>query len=159
MPALYRSGRQVEALDAYQEGRRILVEQLGIEPSRELQQLHGAILRQEAGLEAPGAATPSEDHFEQVLLALYSGRLVAVLGAEVAELATRLAQRVDYSDNGFGLPRVAQYVAVMKGSGPLYDELHTLLDADAGPTSIHRVFASLPPLPRRTGGPSHRLGT
>jgi DNA-binding SARP family transcriptional activator len=159
MLALYRSGRQAESLDAYQEGRRILVEQLGIEPSRELQQLHGAILRQEAGLEAPGAATPSEDHFEQVLLALFSGRLVAVLGAEVAELAARLAQRFDYADNGFSLPRVAQYVAVMKGSGPLYDELHALLDADAAPTPIHRFFASLPPLLRERGVPHQLLVT
>src|SRR5256886_12203561 len=155
MPALYRSGRQVEALEAYQEGRRILVEQLGIEPSRELQQLHGAILRQEAGLQAPDAAPPSEDHFEEVPLALFSGRLVAVLGAEVAELTTRLAQRFDYSDNGSSLPRVAQYVAVMKGSGPLYDELHSLLDAEAAPTPIHRLFASLPPLLRARGVPHH----
>jgi DNA-binding SARP family transcriptional activator len=51
--ALYRSGRQAEALQAYQDGRRILVDQLGIEPGRELQQLHGAILRQEAGLQPP----------------------------------------------------------------------------------------------------------
>jgi DNA-binding SARP family transcriptional activator len=159
MLALYRSGRQAESLDAYQEGRRILVEQLGIEPSRELQQLHGAILRQEAGLQAPGAAPPSEDHFEQVLLALFGGRLVAVLGAEVAELATRLAQRFDYSDNGFSLPRVAQYVAVMKGSGPLYDELHALLDADAMPTPIHRFFASLPPVLRERGLPHQLLVT
>jgi DNA-binding SARP family transcriptional activator len=156
MLALYRSGRQAESLDAYQEGRRILVEQLGIEPSRELQRLHGAILRQEVGLQTPDAAPPSEDHFEQVLLALNGGRLVAVLGAEVAELATRLAQRFDYSDNGVSLPRVAQYVAVMKGSGPLYDELHALLDADAAPTPIHRFFAALPPLLRERGVP-HQL--
>jgi DNA-binding SARP family transcriptional activator len=160
MLALYRSGRQAEALEAYQAGRRILVEQLGIEPSRELQQLHGAILRQEAGLQAPGAAPPSEDHFEEVLLALFSGRLVAVLGTEVADLASRLAQRFDYGDNGVSnLPRVAQYVAVMKGSGPLYDELHTLLDADAVPTPIHRFFASLPPLLRERAVPHQLLVT
>ncbi len=98
MLALYRSGRQAEALHAYQKARGILVEQLGIEPSRELQQLHGAILRQEAGLQAPDADPPSEDHFEEVLLALFEGRLVAVLGAEVADLATRLAQRFDYGE-------------------------------------------------------------
>jgi DNA-binding SARP family transcriptional activator len=160
MLALYRSGRQAEALEAYQDGRRILVEQLGIEPSRELQQLHGAILRQEAGLQAPDAAPPSEDHFEEVLLALFSGRLVAVLGTEVADLASRLAQRFDYGDNGVSsLPRVAQYVAVMKGSGPLYDELHALLDADAVPTAIHRFFASLPPLLRERGVPHQLLVT
>jgi DNA-binding SARP family transcriptional activator len=159
MLALYRSGRQAEALDAYQRARGILVEQLGIEPSRELQQLHGAILRQEAGLQAPDAAPPSEDHFEEVLSALFAGRLVAVLGAEVADLASRLAQRFDYAENGFSLPRVAQYVAVMKGSGPLYDELHALLDADAVPTPIHRLFASLPPLLRERGVPHQLLVT
>jgi DNA-binding SARP family transcriptional activator len=159
MLALYRSGRQAEALQAYQDGRALLVDQLGIEPSRELQQLHGAILRQDAGLQAPDATPPSEDHFEQVLLALFSGRLVAVLGAEVAEIATRLAQRFDYSEHGSSLPRVAQYVAVMKGSGPLYDELHSLLDADAMPTPIHRFFASLPPVLRERGVPHQLLVT
>ncbi len=73
MLALYRSGRQAEALHSYQKARGILVEQLGIEPSRELQQLHGAILRQEAGLQAPDADPPSEDHFAEVLLALFVG--------------------------------------------------------------------------------------
>jgi DNA-binding SARP family transcriptional activator len=159
MLALYRAGRQAEALQAYAEGRRILVDQLGIEPSRDLQQLHGAILRQEGGLEAPGAAPPAEDHFEQVLDALFQGRLVAVLGTEIGELTARLAQRFDYVENGYGLPRVAQYVAVMKGSGPLYDELHTLLDADAMPTPIHRFFASLPPLLRERGLPHQLLVT
>jgi DNA-binding SARP family transcriptional activator len=157
--ALYRSGRQAEALQTYQEGRRILVEQLGIEPSRELQQLHGAILRQEAGLEAPGPARPSQNHFDQVLEALYSGRLVAVLGTEIADLARRLAERFDFAENGFGLPQIAQYVSVMKGSGPLYDELHALLDAEAAPAPIHRFFASLPPLLRERGLPHQLLVT
>jgi DNA-binding SARP family transcriptional activator len=157
--ALYRSGRQAEALQAYQDGRRLLVEQLGIEPSRELQQLHGAILRQEAGLSAPDAAPPPEDHFDQVLKALFEGRLVAVLGADIADLATRLAERFEYAENGYGLPRIAQYVAVMKGSGPLYDELHVMLDADATPTPIHRFFASLPRVLRERGLPHQLLVT
>src|SRR5438093_7388220 len=40
MLALYRCGRHAEALDAYQAARRALVEELGIEPSRELRELH-----------------------------------------------------------------------------------------------------------------------
>jgi DNA-binding SARP family transcriptional activator len=159
MLALYRAGRQAEALQAYQEGRRLLVEQLGIEPTRELQQLHGAILRQEAGLQAPGAAAPSADHFQQVLSALFEGRLVTVLGADVADLATSLAERFDYAENSSGLPRIAQFIAVMKGSGPLYDELHALLAAEASPTPIHRFFASLPPRLRERGLPHQLLVT
>ena len=159
MLALYRGGRQAEALEAYAEGRRILVDQLGIEPSRDLQQLHGAILRQESELEAPGASPPAEGHFEQVLDALLEGRLVAVLGAEIGDLTARLAQRFDFIENGYGLPRVAQYVAVMKGSGPLYDELHAMLDAEALPTPIHRFFASLPPLLRARRVPHQLLVT
>jgi DNA-binding SARP family transcriptional activator len=159
MLALYRAGRQAEALQAYGEGRRILVDQLGIEPSRDLQHLHGAILRQESGLQAPDTAAPANDHFDQVLEAIFAGRLVAVLGAEIGDLTTRLAQRFDCIENGYGLPRVAQYVSVMKGSGPLYDELHALLDADAAPTPIHRVFAALPSLLRERGLPHQLLVT
>ena len=44
MLALYRSGRQAEALEVYQEFRRTLSEQLGLEPGRALQQLELAIL-------------------------------------------------------------------------------------------------------------------
>jgi DNA-binding SARP family transcriptional activator len=159
MLALYRSGRQAEALQTYQEGRRFLVDQLGIEPSRDLQQLHGAILRQDAGLEAPDAAPPSEGHFEQVVQALFEGRLVPVLGADVAELAARLAKRFDYGENGSSLPRIAQYVAVMRGSGPLYDELHALLEPESQPTAIHRFFASMPALLRQRGLPHQLLVT
>ena len=76
-----------------------------------------------------------------------------MLGADVAELAARLAQRFGYpADGGRELTRVAQYVAVMKGSGPLYDELHDAARRRAlPPTPLHRFFASLPPLLRERG--------
>jgi DNA-binding SARP family transcriptional activator len=159
MVALYRSGRQAEALQAYQEGRRFLVDQLGIEPSRDLQQLHGAVLRQDTALQAPGEVPPSEGHFEQVVRALFEGRLVPVLGADVAELAARLARRFDYGENGSSLPRVAQYIAVMRGSGPLYDELHALLEPESRPTAIHRFFAAAPSVLRERGLPHQLLVT
>jgi DNA-binding SARP family transcriptional activator len=77
MLALYRSGRQAEALDAYGAARRALVEELGIEPGRELRELQAAILEQDPGLDLrraveerrqrpaevkkpAGAGTPSE---------------------------------------------------------------------------------------------------
>lgn len=55
MAALYRGGRQAEALQVYREGRASLSEQLGIEPGPGLRELERAILRQDAEL---GAADP-----------------------------------------------------------------------------------------------------
>ena len=52
MLALYRSGRQAEALEAYQAARTTLVEELGIEPGRALRELQQAILGQDAELDA-----------------------------------------------------------------------------------------------------------
>ena len=50
MLALYRSGRQAEALDTYREARRALGEDLGVEPGEELRRLEAAILRQDPAL-------------------------------------------------------------------------------------------------------------
>jgi hypothetical protein len=56
MLALYRSGRQADALDAYRAARQALVDELGIEPSPGLQELERAVLRQDPGLTLdPGA--------------------------------------------------------------------------------------------------------
>src|SRR5438270_8367586 len=53
MLALYRAGRQADALDAYAEARKWLVDDLGIEPSEALQRLQQAILRHDPSLETP----------------------------------------------------------------------------------------------------------
>jgi DNA-binding SARP family transcriptional activator len=53
MLALYRAGRQSDALDAYRDARRLLVEELGLEPSPELRALEGALLRQDESLGLP----------------------------------------------------------------------------------------------------------
>ena len=51
MLALYRAGRQTEALDRYREGRALLVEQAGVEPGRDLHELERAILTHDPALE------------------------------------------------------------------------------------------------------------
>jgi len=56
MVALYRAGRQSEALRAYQDLRTILGEELGLEPDRTLQRLEGAILRHDPELDWPSSA-------------------------------------------------------------------------------------------------------
>ena len=59
MLALYRCGRQAEALAAYQEARDLLVDQLGIDPGRELKALQTAILRHDPSLDhTPTVAPP-----------------------------------------------------------------------------------------------------
>src|SRR6266545_4043839 len=61
MLALYRSGRQAEALEAYQEARRVLVEGLGIEPGRSLRELEQAILRQDPSLDLVSASAETAE--------------------------------------------------------------------------------------------------
>jgi predicted ATPase/DNA-binding SARP family transcriptional activator len=50
MLALYQSGRQAEALQVYQDTRALLRDELGLDPGRELQELHQAILRRDSSL-------------------------------------------------------------------------------------------------------------
>jgi len=59
MLALYRAGRQADALEVYRQTRELLIEELGLEPSRALQQLERAILLQDVSLE-PVRHRPAE---------------------------------------------------------------------------------------------------
>jgi DNA-binding SARP family transcriptional activator len=95
MTALYRSGRQAEALDVYKDARRALVDELGIEPSPELQELEGAILRQEPGLDLPATvpAPAGEAAERSILVAIAHEAGVDALLA-VAERLARHPPRV-----------------------------------------------------------------
>jgi DNA-binding SARP family transcriptional activator len=159
MLALYRAGRQGAALDVYQSARRTLGDELGIEPGPGLRQLHGAILRQEASLERRAAA-PAADHLSEVVQAMLAGKVVPVLGSDVDPVASHLAERFRYpSDGRAELPRVSQYVATLRGYGPLYDELHAVLERNREPTAAERFFAGLAPELRRREVPHQLLVT
>ena len=62
MLALYRSGRQNEALDAYESGRRMLRDDLGLDPTRELRELQVAILQQDGDLDVEPANVRARRH-------------------------------------------------------------------------------------------------
>jgi predicted ATPase/DNA-binding SARP family transcriptional activator/tetratricopeptide (TPR) repeat protein len=74
MLALYRSGRQADALTAYQRLRRTLDDELGLEPSAELRSLEQAILRQDAKLNPPARVRPTAQHNLPARLTSFVGR-------------------------------------------------------------------------------------
>ena len=88
MTALYRSGRQAEALDAYRTARATLVDELGIEPREWLGELHAAILRQDASLSTPH--TPGVKHAltrRAILVAVLAPAMTDTLASIAAPLA------------------------------------------------------------------------
>jgi DNA-binding SARP family transcriptional activator len=95
MTALYRSGRQAEALDAYKEARRTFVDELGIDPSPALQELERAILRQDPAMdvEAPTDYEIREVGERSILVAITDETRVDALLA-VAESLARHPPRV-----------------------------------------------------------------
>ncbi|MGZ4289338.1 MAG: BTAD domain-containing putative transcriptional regulator [Gaiellaceae bacterium] len=94
MLALYRSGRQADALETFQEARRVLTDELGLEPGPELRQLQEAILahdsaiaavpfdrRRRGNLPAPSTSfVGREDELAQVSGMLQEHRLVTLTG-------------------------------------------------------------------------------
>ena len=87
--ALYRSGRQADALEAYRHARDLLINEVGVEPGPDLRRLHDALLRQDPSLDAPNAVptpapaqiavTPQPDVVESI------DELAARAGKERAE--------------------------------------------------------------------------
>ncbi len=112
MLALYRAGRHAEALAAYAQARRILVIELGIEPSERLKELQRRILGQDPTLIAsrpppPGTGMPREER-----------KLVTVLLAGLTDLTASDGQR-DPEDSRAAL-------------GPYYAHIHADLERFGG---------------------------
>jgi hypothetical protein len=113
------------------------------------------------------ANAPDDTHYKMVVKAITDGRLIPFFGAGVnlcgrppergwqvdeqeflpsgAELSEHLAKSFSYPQKDVhDLVRVSQYVSLMNGSGPLYEELRKLFETNYPPTSLHEFFAKLP---------------
>ena len=123
MTALYQSGRQAEALDAYQEARRALVDELGIDPSPALQELERAILRQEPALNVvPGPAYAQEAEERSILVAITEETRFDPLLA-VAEPLVRQPARV------LILTRLVSDAAALRSASAWLEERRSALEA------------------------------
>ena len=161
MLALYRCGRQADALEAYRYARRTLVDEIGVEPGPDLRRLHEAILRQDPALDVKPVAAElphqldasawpplvARQHELRRLRALWeraargSGSLVAVAGAPgsgkshlaaaLAAIAHRDGASIEYAA-GAGPPERAR-AALARARDARRPTLLVVDDADRAP--------------------------
>lgn len=108
--ALYRSGRQADALDAYRRGADRLRGELGLEPGRSLQELERQILRQDPALDQPALAARHDRRRRRSWKLVVSGALI-IVSAALAAAVVALTRGSDAS-----LAAVPAGVAVVDAS-------------------------------------------
>jgi DNA-binding SARP family transcriptional activator len=107
MLALYRSGRQAEALAAYQGARRLLVDDLGIEPGRSLRALEKAILGQDPALDVASASAEMPEDPSRGAFVGRDGELNQLLAGLDAAVAGRGGLFLISGEPGIGKSRLA----------------------------------------------------
>jgi YVTN family beta-propeller protein len=127
MLALYRCGRQAEALEAYRDARRRLLDEVGVEPGTELRELHEAVLRQDPALDPPAGARraasaraarrPHAVIAGALLAAVAAAAVVVLLVAGGDEQVVVPAEGVAIIDPGSN--RVDAAIALAQGPGPI----------------------------------------
>lgn len=165
MLALYRSGRQTEALETFESFRRQLADQLGVDPGRELLQLHERILRGSSDLHVPPPTRASElERFIPRPLSLprdlpdFVGREreIGILTALAAEDAGRSARIIAVDGmGGVGKTSLAVHVAHMLADrhpdGQIYIDLRGFTPGEqplAPEDALHTMLAGIG-MPRR----------
>jgi DNA-binding SARP family transcriptional activator/WD40 repeat protein len=171
--ALYRCGRQAEALEAYRNARRTLVEQIGVEPGPELRRLHEAILRQDASLDVEQVVAELPRELDATALPPLIGRdgelrrlqvrwqrtangagalvtLVGGYGMGKTRLAAALAGDAHREDaavlyaSGTAAPETA-LSAIAQVRDARRPTLLVLDDADRAPSEVHAAVRELAP--------------
>ena len=173
MLALYRCGRQAEALEAYRHARTTLVEEIGVEPSAELRQLHEAILNQDPSLDVAPAASELPRELDATTAPPLTGRdgelrrlrarwqraadgsgalvtLVGAYGAGKTRLAAELAGEAHRDGAtvvyvaGTGAPEAA-LAALARTLGSRRPLLVVVDDADRAQTEVRAALRKLAP--------------
>jgi predicted ATPase/DNA-binding SARP family transcriptional activator len=148
MRALYRCGRQADALAAYRDGRRRFDEELGLELSAELRQLEQAILRQDPALDAPVPREPTSRLSVPVPPTPIIGRdgdiraVQALLATEEVRLVTLTGP------GGVGKTRLALELAHTTGGrfseGGAFVSLGEVSDAAGVPSAVAAALGLTP---------------
>ena len=151
MLALYLSGRQADALQAYQDARRELLDGLGLEPGRALQELERAILAHDPGVDLPAGHAPRPPPAAArsrvrgaALIAAAGALLLAAVAAVAMKLAGSEASTVRVAPNevaaiDIGSDRLVAAIPVGDRPGGIAFGSGSLWVANLGDQTISRV--------------------